>query len=774
MPKQTMARTNLRITAFLTIAAAGAAVAEAPLYGGKTYVKDIRPLMEKYCWDCHGDEAKKGDVNFDAFGDEASIRGAKKLWTGTMFHVEQWTMPPADKKTQPTREERELLVNWIDSVINPVDPANPDPGRVTIRRLNRVEYNNTVRDLLGVNFRPADEFPEDDTGYGFDNIGDVLSLPPILMERYLIAADRVLAEAIPGDPPVPEKREYEGKAMQGVGLPEKDHRLLAFPGECVLEYDAPVDGEYVVRAVVWADQAGGERAKVRIKAADKELKTVAVESGDREKPQTIELKVSLKKGTQGITVDFINDYYAPDEPDPAKRDRNVRLKRMEVEGPMGVKAGVPGPVVKRMFERAGVKRESDEEVRGLLAQFASRGFRRAALPGEIERLAGVFGAARKQGMTWRESVRLAMKAVLVSPYFLFRIEWQPEPGNAQKIVDVSEYALASRLSYWLWSSMPDDELLSLALRNQLRANLKVQVDRMLKDPKARALAENFGGQWLELRTLNGAKPDRERYPEFTPELRAAMKAETEGLFAHVIRENRPVTELLDADYSYLNETLARFYGIPGVSGGEVRMVKLPAEARRRGILTHASILTVTSDSIRTSPVKRGKWLLENVLGLSAPPAPPGVPPLAEGKEVEATATVRQRLEAHRTKPGCAGCHSLIDPLGFALENFNAIGRWRDKDGEFPVDTAGVLTTGQKFNGAQELAVVLLKDRRETFLRGVVKKMLTYALGRGVEPADKPAVDGILARMAKENESMQSLIHGVAESLPFQKRRGDAP
>jgi hypothetical protein len=354
------------------------------------------------------------------------------------------------------------------------------------------------------------------------------------------------------------------------------------------------------------------------------------------------------------------------------------------------------------------------------------------------------------------------------------MEWQPEASNPAKVVEIDEFALASRLSYWLWSSTPDDELLSLAFRKELRPNLAAQVLRLLQDPKARALSENFAGQWLELRTLKVVSPDKERFPDFSPELAKAMLQETEELFHFIVQSNRSVTEFLSADYTFVNERLAKYYGIANVIGDEFRKIDLDPKSNRRGVLTHASVLTVTSDPTRTSPVKRGKWVLENILGITPPPPPPNVPALESDAQAELTGSVRQRLEAHRTKPGCASCHALMDPIGFGLENFNAIGQWRDKDGSFPVDSAGVLTTGQKFNNANELSQILLTDRRDTFLHALVNKMLTYALGRGTEAYDRPAVEAILARMAKENYSFHSLVLGISESLPFQKRRGDIP
>lgn len=755
---------------FLFVSGAWAQQTPAP-----AFTKDIQPLLEKYCFDCHGDGVHKGEVTLDADTTEAAIAKNRKLWSGVMFHLEQWTMPPPEKKKQPAKSEREMLVHWLDNLLNPVDPANPDPGRVTIRRLNRVEYNNTIRDLLGVNTQPASEFPEDDTGYGFDNIGDVLALPPILMERYLIAADRVLLEAVPPGPPPPVKTNFTHREMRGAGLPdEKDTRLMAFgTGEATLEYLASVEGEYMVRIKAWGQQAGSEPVKIQFRLDGKEQRKADITAADRDKPQIVEERVTFTRGAHTLGVSFLNEFHDPNASDPKKRDRFLYLGGVEVDGPVKSTPKPLNDAAQRIFAAGLQKGENEAGARAILQNFANRAFRRTAIPAEVDRLLTIFKAAQKEGENWRDSLRIAMKAVMVSPYFLFRIEWQPEAGNPQKVVDIDEFALASRLSYWLWSSLPDDELLSLAFRTQLRANLPAQVRRMLKDPKARALPENFGGQWLELRTLNVAAPDKERFPEYTPALRDAMRRETEEFFWHIMQENKPVTEFLSADYTFVNETLAKFYGIEGVTGSDFRQVKPDPKTNRHGLLTHASVLTVTSDSIRTSPVKRGKWLLENILGVTAPPPPPNVPALSEGAHIEQTASVRARLEAHRSKAGCANCHALIDPMGFGLENFNAIGKWRDKDGNFPIDSTGVLTSGQKFSNAPELVSVLLADRKDAYLRNIVKKMLTYALGRGTEPYDRPAIDAILSRMAKENNSFQSLILAISDSVPFQKRRGDA-
>ncbi len=766
----------LRVLLFSLLPAAGA-VAQQPAAPGSALPKEVLPVLEKYCYDCHGDGASKGDVILDLDTTPEAILKNRKLWSGVMFHVEQWTMPPVDKKTQPTRAERELLVHWLDNLLNPVDPANPDPGRVTIRRLNRGEYNNTVRDLLGVTTQPANEFPEDDTGYGFDNIGDVLALPPILMERYLIAADRVLLEAVPPGPPQPETSVFTHREMRGVGLPaEKDGgtRLLAFSteGEATMEYFAPVEGEYLVRVKAWGAQAGPDLVKLHLRVNGKVQRVAEISADAPDKPQVLEERLTFTKGAQTLAVAFLNEFYDPEIPDPKERGRYLYLPAVEVEGPVKSTPRPLLPAAQKFFDAAGGAGETDAGARAILEAFATRAFRRPAMSAEADRLLRLYKAARDGGESWRDSLRIGMKAIMVSPYFLFRIESPPGTPPASGVTEISEFALASRLSYWLWSSLPDEELMALAAKGQLRANLPAQIQRMLKDQKARALPENFGGQWLELRSLAAANPDKERFPEYTPALRDAMRAETTEFFWHILSENRPVTEFLNADYTFVNEALAKFYGIEGVQGPEFRLVKPAAGTHRRGLLTHASILTVTSDSIRTSPVKRGKWLLENILGITAPPPPPNVPALTEGAQVEKTASVRVRLEAHRSKPGCASCHSLIDPLGFGLENFNAIGKWRDKDGDFPVDSTGVLTSGQKFNNAPELVDVLLADRKDVYLRNLARKMLTYALGRGTESYDRPALDAIVTRMEKDGNTFQSLLLAVSESVPFQKRRGD--
>lgn len=759
---------SARFRHLLTLLSATIAVGlQLPAAAQPDYEKELKPLLMKYCSDCHADGVAKGELDLDEFKDTKSILADWKPWASIQFQLENMIMPPEDKD-QPTLEEREKMVRWIDTLLNPVDPKNPDPGRVTIRRLNKAEYNNTVRDLLGVDLKPASEFPDDDSGYGFDNIGDVLALPPILLERYLIAADRVLLAAVPPDPPAATKTKFGPGEMHGPGFPAKGARLLAFSAETTVDYTVPWEGEYIIRAVAWGDQAGDEPARMEILGPDgKAIHKAGVKATEKD-PQTEEARVKLKKGAVKLAVAFTNDFYDANIPDESKRDRNLWVRSIEIEGPLKAKPNAAAAVMQPMLTGP----ENEVTARAALDKFAARAFRRAVLPGEVDRLVKVYAAARAAGEGHRGGLRQAMKAGMISPYFLFRIEWQPEPDNPEQVVDLNEFALASRLSYWLWSSMPDDELLSLAFRNQLRANLRPQITRMLKDPKVRALPDNFGGQWLELRTLDVTRPDKERFPRYSAELRDAFRRETDEFFLHIIRENRSVFDFIAADYSWLNQRLAEFYGIPGVQGNEFRQVKLPPESRRRGVLTHGSVLTVTSEPTRTSPVKRGKWVIENILGIPSPPPPPNVPALEEGEAVELTGSLRQRFEAHRSKTGCTSCHRLLDPLGFGLENFDGIGQWREKDGKFPVDSSGVLTTGEKFGNAGELTDVILTKKSDAFVRCLVQKMMTYALGRGIASTDRLFVEEVMRRMKAENHSFQSMIMAIAESVPFQKRRGD--
>jgi hypothetical protein len=1019
-----------------------------------SYQKDVLPLLKKYCFDCHADGAKKGGVEFDTFKSHAELLADRKLWEHTLLNVRNRAMPPEDKKKQPTLDERAVIQAWIDYEVFKTDPKNPDPGRVTIRRLNRAEYNNTIRDLVGVRFRPADDFPADDAGYGFDNIGDVLSMPPVLLEKYLTAADKILAQAIvvppaprirstrldpktlegpvetyvgatgtmrmftkgaatmrfstvktgehrlrilaaerisgqesarmevrvdgnvvktvsvngtlesptlvecdvrlnagshtlsfgllnPHDGPAgtgtkysrglaieqielfdpPESNELarptaqriaarqfkggndttspdaprrvsgtkpltakfsvaragehrlrlstqnrhvapettrmevrvDGKVVKVIevrGDPDLSHvaelpvqlsagqhelsmalvnpfttpkdargrsqtrafavdwveiveptpnsvvRLLpdlllvgynakqlgdgwvslnsVEEDDVAFDFHAPRDGEYFLRTLAWA-KAAGSNAMVLTFMRDKEiLRSVKVEA-DESAPQHYEAKFRLPAGKHHLRVVVLRDKTGLPPEEAAKwktgKDQKgtVNVHHLEIEGPPEAAAEMLPETHRRIFFKRATKDNAPQVAREVIGAFAKRAYRRPVTSAEVERLMKLYELGQKNGEAFEGSVLQALKAVLVSPHFLFRGELQPEPDNPKAVHPINEFALASRLSYFLWSSMPDAELFSLAERGQLRKNLEAQVRRMLKDPKSRALVENFAGQWLQLRNLAIIQPDKKLFPGYDAKLRTAMARETELLFEHVLREDRSVFEFLTADYTFINERLAKHYGIAGVTGEEFQRVSLKGTPRA-GVLTHASILTLTSNPTRTSPVKRGKWVLENLLATPPPPPAPNVPELESQKEL--TGTLRQRMEQHRANPTCAGCHTRMDAIGFALENYDAIGAFRAQDAGAAIDPSGELSAADKFRGPVDLAKLLATKKQEDYLRCMVEKLLTYSLGRGLEYYDRNAVKSIADGLVKRRHTFSGLVLEVVNSVPFQKRRGE--
>jgi len=604
----------------------------------------IRPFVNRYCLDCHsGADAERG-VQLDKYHDTAPVSGDEATWRKVLSMLRSRMMPP-EGSLRPKDEEYRAATSWLDAKLGQTDRAGVrNPGRVTMRRLNRAEYTNTVRDLLGVEFNAAADFPSDDVGYGFDNIGDVLTLPPLLMEKYLDAAEQISAKALVANKPGSKREDY---------------------------------------------------------------------------------------------------------PESHRRDLFV----------------APGP-----------KLSPDAAAEQILRRLAARAYRRPIGGKELARLLKLVESARAQGDRFESALQLALQAVLVSPHFLFRAELDPDPKDAGQIRTLNEYELASRLSYFLWSSMPDDELFDLAARGKLRVDLDRQVRRMLGDPKSKALVENFAGQWLQLRKLDMAVPDKSQFPAFDQDLRRAMRTESEMFFEAIIREDRSVLELLDADYTFVNARLARHYGLEGITGDQFRRVSLPADggqgaaSARGGVLTQASMLTVTSNPSRTSPVKRGKWVLENILGTPPPDPPANVPMLQDDAKAVAAGTLRQRMEQHRKDPNCAVCHKEMDALGFALENFDAVGAWRTKDGKFPIDAAAQLPDGRSFNGPRELKAVLCGSK-DLFVRCLAEKLLTYAIGRGIESYDKPAVDEIIGAARSGDYKFSTLVQGIVRSDPFQKRLG---
>lgn len=617
------------------------ALASANNDAATRFHEQIRPILEAYCYNCHGYGASEGGRTLDHFASDRAMLANRELWWAVLKNVRAGVMPPPGED-RPDEAERELLFNWIKFDALQLDPQNPDPGRVTIRRLNRVEYRNTIRDLLGVDYDTTDAFPADDSGYGFDNIADVLTLSPLLMEKYLAAAEVIAAQAIPHEP-----QNLDTAARR------KLKRLL--PQEA-----APTDAA-----------------------------------------------------------------------------------------------------------------ERDAYARDVLSAFVRRAFRRPVEEETVSRLVELAKATYSaEGQTFEAGIANAVTAALASSRFLFRIE-EPAPTSAGETFPlIDEHSLASRLSYFLWSSMPDDDLFELADRGQLRANLPAQVERMLKDDRSDEFVENFAGQWLRARDVERFEVDL----RFGHDLAVAMTRETEEYFRHIVREDRSVLELIDSNYTFLNERLARHYEIDGVRGRHFRRVELPENSPRGGVLTQGTLLVLTSNPTRTSPVKRGLFILDNILGMPPPPPPDNLPPLEDAaKEISAAKpTVRQLQEQHRKNPLCHSCHARMDPLGLALENFDLRGEWRDTERGNPIDSSGQLLTGEEFKDIRELKKILIANHRLAFYRCLTEKLLTYALGRGLDYHDEHTIDQIVDQLDREQGKFTTLLTGIINSAPFQRQRNSTP
>ena len=730
------------------------------------YQKQIVPLLSKYCYGCHGNGKHKGDFVLDGYKDIEGIKADPKAWEKVLQNLRQETMPPA-QKLKPSVAENQRITRWIEDAVFHCDCDNPDPGRVTLRRLNRAEYNNTIRDLVGISFRPADDFPADDSGYGFDNIGDVLSVPPLLLEKYLNAAESILAAAIVTvDPAKLRRKQFAAESLPGTAPGEGTDggaRLLSREGDIHVDFNFPRAGQYALRARAYGQQAGDELPKMRFRLNTNMLETFSVEAIGGES-KVYETTLAVAAGTNRFSAAYINNFV-----DRKKGlDRNLYIEYLEIEGPLNVPPDPLPASHTRIFFRGANATNDSAYARAIIERFAMRAFRRPVSGDEVERLVTFGEKVRGQGESFERSIQLALQAVLVSPHFLFRGELNGEPDNPNRAYPVDDYALAGRLAYFLWSSMPDEVLFDLAARGRLRRNLPAQISRMLKDPKSRALVDNFAGQWLQLRNVRIVTPDAVTYPKFDEDLREAMVKETETFFARIVQDDRSVLEFLDADYTYINERLARHYGIEGVRGESFQRVSLRGTGRS-GLLTQGSLLTLTSNPTRTSPVKRGKYILENILGSPPPPPPPDVPEL---KEVKLAGTLRQRMDQHRENPMCASCHDRMDPIGFGFENFDGVGAWRERDDGYSIDPAGRLASGETFNGPRDLTRILAKTKRDQFTRCLSEKMLTYALGRGLEYYDKCAVEGITTKLRRGGYRFSALVRAVVDSVPFQERRGE--
>ena len=732
---------------------------------------EVLPIFENYCYDCHGEGVKKGELSIDRYGSIAEMQNDREVWKRIREHIQHRLMPPIDE-VQPTIAEREKLLAWIDAAVFPVDPDNPDPGRVTLRRLNRTEYQNTLRELLGVPVKVVDLIPPDDSGYGFDNIGDVLTLSPAHLERYLEAARISLDQAImPGSAPRPSQS-FSGRDMEGPGHRSEDGHYLFTSGETTTTYKPSRPGKYRISIKAGGTPGGDADPEMQLRIDGTMRKTWAV-SNSLDRPENFEHELYLDSPRERVIgIAFTNDYYDEKATDPGRRDRNLMVNALTITGPLDA----PEPPKSKSHQRIFVKRSSDESDDAyslrVLSKFARKAFRRPTREGEVERYLQLVSLATEQGEHLENGIRLALEAMLISPAFLYREEPQPQPDEADSIHQIDEHSLATRLSYLFWSNMPDQRLMGLAESGKLRENLSGEIDRLIKDPRSKQFVSNFTGQWLRLRDVAASQPARRAFPKFSGKIRNGMRRETEMLFAHIIREDLPMTTLLNADFTFLNGPLAKHYGIPGVKGEKFRKVIL-TDTHRRGILGHGSVHLLTSYPLRTSPVLRGKYVLENLLDSAPPPPPPNVPQLDPPNPHGEQRSLREQLEKHRAEPGCASCHAMMDPIGFAMENFDASGAWRDQDHGQPIDTSGELMSGRKVHGVDDLRRALVEDHSSDFLRAVSSRLLTYALGRGLDWYDKPALDRIVSETEKAGGSSRAMLRAVVNSVPFQYRRGDS-
>ncbi len=788
--------------------------------------KVVLPVLKRRCFECHAEGARKGGLDFDVLTTGDRLLGDPHSWLKILRNTRSHVMPPP-REEQLTPAEQRALEDWIKTGAFGLDPAKADPGRVTVRHLNRTEYRNTLRDLLGVDFSADTMLPPDNVGYGFDNIGDVLSISPIRLEKFVEAAMTAVNQGVPMDTVVLSTRMLEGDDFLTADGTQNAARIsyyrarttshtfkITTAGKYRLMINAKLDGE--------ATPVDPQQAHVVWKADGNVILDRTYAWADMDYPSDT-FEFDWGAGDHVVSCEL-----TPVFPDlkPLRTKMEYRVLFAVFDGPLEKEKWGHHPNYQRFYNRdrppvdAVERREYAREV---LARFVAKAYRRPVVPDTVDRLVEI--AAKNYslpGATFEQGIAQAFIAVLASPRFLFHLETAEPAPASQPVARLDEYTLASRLSYALWSSMPDDELTALAARGGLRQNFQAQVKRMLADPKARAFPENFASQWLQTRSIldipinsaavmasetppapadgatNAAPPvvaagppggragfggfggrggfgRGRRVPlgtELTPEIRTAMKQEVESYFAHIIREDRSVLELLQSDYTFVNDQLAAVYGITNVTGSEMRRVELPAGHVRGGVLTMGGVLTVTSNPTRTSPVKRGKWVLENILGSPPAPPPPDVPALEDTlakAEIKAP-TQRELLALHRADPKCASCHSRMDPPGLALEGFNAFGRERTQEAGQKIDPSGELATGEKFSRVGDLKQALVAQHRMEFYRTITEKLMTYFLGRGVEYSDVPTVDAIAGKLDQDHGRFSTLLLGVLESAPFQQRR----
>jgi hypothetical protein len=727
------------------------------VYAVPVFETEVRPILQKNCFECHGKTVSEASFNMEQYDTAEKAKSVSETWKNVFKKVSTGAMPP-DEKPKLAPGDKDKLLDWISSLT-----LSSSPSRVTMRRLNRSEYTNTIRDLLRIEPGRVDEFPSDDVGYGFDTIGDVLSTSPLLLEKYLASAEKFALKAIcvPGA--------VESITPAALLDPKKipmteGGKLLSEAGNVFTGHVFPYAGDYVVTIKASGEQAGSDNCLMGVTVDDKVIEKIEVPALFPNS-ESYTLTVAIKKGYHKLGVSFLNDYYDPNFPDAKKRDRNLAVASITVSYPETLNyASMPESHKKIITRRI----SSDGDLSEILSSFASRAYRRPATDEETERLVKLALSVKNQSESYERAIVTAISACLVSPKFLYRPEIDESPDSTKRRA-LNAYELASRLSYFLWSSMPDDALLSKADDGSLLRNdvLQKEVTRMLADKKIKMWIYDFAFQWLTLRQLDDVSPNRKLFPDWTPLLKRDMTMETVSFFQNMIDEDLPITDLISGKYSFVNERLAKVYGLSGIRGETFQKVDL-SDTQRFGILTQPSVLTITSHPSRTSPVKRGKWLLEEILGTPPPPPPPDVGALVEDQKSSEPRTVRLRLEAHRKNPACATCHNRIDPLGFAMENFDAIGKFRTEVGGAAIDTSAVLPSGKKLEGPTELSQVLMDDKNN-FVRNFAEKMLIFALGRGTTSEDEGVLKKITESVIKNDYRFSSLIQAVVSSEAFRFR-----
>ena len=774
-------------------AAAAPAAQQADTSRGTSVPSDYRVVLDRYCVTCHNDRLRTANLSLDA-NDFDRVGHNTESWEKVIQKLRSGTMPPAGRP-RPEPETYEAFASWLETTIDDAAAATPKPGRPTARRLNRTEYTNVVRDLLALEIDGRALLPADDMAYGFDNNADMLPVSSALLERYMSAAAKVSRLAV-GDPAIrPSVTTYNVSRLRLQDSRASPDLPFGSRGGVTVPHFFPLDAEYVVTARL-RGRRFREPHQLDIRLDGGRIGTFTLGGRRRPAPDAtrrsrppdapLEVRVRVLAGSRQVGVTFVEKMVAPEGVGPARlpvssisfggvRGAEARVVAIDIAGPYDATGAGDTASRRRIFV---CRPADDSETAGetcateILSTLARRAYRRPVAGAEIETLLRFYRDGRAEGGTFDAGIQFALERILLDASFLVRVERDPvdvAPDTAYRLTDIET---ASRLSFFLWSSLPDDELLDLATRGALGdpAVLEQQVRRMLADPRASTLVTSFAAQWLHFRNLRAVAPDVNAFPEFDDDLREAFQRETELFIEHQIREDRSVLDLLTADYTFVNERLARHYGLPEVYGSHFRRVTF-GDDRRRGLLGQGSILTVTSYANRTSPVVRGKWRLENILGAPPPPPPPDVPPLEES-DVNEARSMRDRMEQHRASPVCASCHAQMDPLGFALENFDAIGKWRDVDevGE-PVDAAGALPGGMAFDGPAGLRR-MLQARSDEFVGNLTSKLLTYALGRGVEAYDMPAIRSIMREAEAGEYRWSSIILGIAKSTPFHMRSSE--